>query len=370
MLRVGIVGLPNVGKSTLFNALTRSHQANVAAYPFCTIDPNVGVIEVPDARLDRLADIYHSRERIPAVVEFYDIAGLVRGASRGEGLGNQFLAHIRQTDALVEVVRCFQDPNVAHVEAGLDPLRDVETIRTELLLADLGTVEKRRAATARKLKVGDKGAQAEMHLLDRLAEALDKGTPARAVPLHEPERPIAAELFLLTAKPVLLAVNVGEDELGGGPGSAGARSCAGPLLEWAAKEKAVAVPICAELESQLVDLGPDEAREYMAAVGLQESGTAELIRAAHRALDLLTFFTGNEKEMRARSIAAGSTAVEAAASVHTDMARGFIAAEVIGAAKLFEQGDLHHAREHGLLRLEGREYVVQDGDVVQFRFHV
>ncbi len=364
MLRVGIVGLPNVGKSTLFNALTRSHQANVAAYPFCTIDPNVGVIEVPDPRLDKLAAIYHARERIPAAVEFYDIAGLVRGASRGEGLGNQFLAHIRQTDALVEVVRCFTDPNVAHVEAGLDPLRDVETIRTELLLADLGTVEKRRAATARKVKVGDKAAHVEMALLDRLAAALDAGTPVRAVELHEPERPIAAELFLLTAKPVLLAVNVGESELGGrGP-------CAGPLLEWAAREKTPAVEICAELEAQLVDLGPDEAREYLAASGLVESGTAGLIRAAHRALSLITFFTGNEKEMRARSIAAGSSAVVAAGSVHTDMAHGFIAAEVIGADTLFAQGDLHHAREHGLLRLEGREYVVQDGDVVQFRFHV
>ncbi len=363
MLRVGIVGLPNAGKSTLFNALTRSRQAAVASYPFCTIEPNVGVIEVPDDRLPRLAALYHSREAIPAAVEFFDIAGLVRGASRGEGLGNQFLSHIRQTDAIVEVVRAFADPNVSHVEVSLDPVRDVETIRTELLLADLGTVERRREATRRKVKVGDKGAQHELVLLDRLAAALDAGTPARALTLHDDERAVLDELFLLTAKPVLYALNVGEDQL------AGATAAAPALREAAAREGAPVVEVCADLEAQLADLAPDEAAEYMAAAGLAARGTDALIRAAHARLDLLTFFTCNEKEARARSLRAGSSAVAAAGSVHTDMARGFIAAEVIGSADLFALGSLAKAREKGVLRLEGRDYVVRDGDVVQFRFH-
>jgi len=361
MLRVGIVGLPNAGKSTLFNALTRSRQAAVASYPFCTIEPNVGVITVPDDRLPRLAELYHSRETIPAAVEFFDIAGLVRGASRGEGLGNQFLSHIRQTDAIVEVVRAFADPNVAHVEASLDPARDVETIRTELLLADLGTVERRREATARKAKVGDKAAQHELAFLDRLAAALDAGTPARALALHDDERAVLGELFLLTAKPVLYAVNVGEDDLGAGAADA--------LRDAAAREDALVVAVCADLEAQLADLAPDEAAEYMAAAGLAARGTDELIRAAHRLLALLTFFTCNDKESRARSLRAGGTAVEAAASVHTDMAHGFIAAEVIGCDTLFALGSLAKAREKGALKLEGRDYVVRDGDVVQFRFH-
>ncbi len=362
MLRVGIVGLPNAGKSTLFNALTRSHQAAVASYPFCTIDPNVGVIEVPDERLAPLAAFYHSREAIPAAVEFFDIAGLVRGASRGEGLGNQFLAHIRQTDALVEVVRAFADPNVAHVEARLDPPRDAETVRTELLLADIGTVDRRREATRRRVKVGDKSAQHELAFLDRLAAALDGGTPARALPLHDDERAVMAELFLLTAKPVLYAVNVGEGDLAGADPAA-------PLRAQAAREGAGIVALCADLEAQLVDLAPEEAAEYLAGVGLAARGTDELIRAAHRLLRLITFFTCNEKEARARSLREGSTAVEAAGSVHTDFAKGFIAAEVIGCAELLAQGSLHHARERGLLKLQGREYLVREGDVVQFRFH-
>jgi len=363
MLRVGIIGLPNAGKSTLFNALTRSHQANVASYPFCTIDPNVGVIEVPDPRLARLAGLYHSREAHPAAVEFFDIAGLVRGASRGEGLGNQFLAHIRQVDAIVEVVRCFADPNVAHVDERVDPLRDVETIRTELLLADLGTVARRRETTARKAKIGDKAAQHELLFLERLAAQLDGGAPARALAPRDDERAVLAELFLLTAKPVLFAVNVGESEL------ASRSACTARLLEWATGAGAAAVEICAELEAQLVDLGPAEAREYLAAVGLAETGATALIRAAHRLLALITFFTCNEKEARARSLRAGASAVEAAGSVHTDMAKGFIAAEVIGSEDLFALGSLAKAREKGALKLEGRDYVVREGDVLQFRFH-
>lgn len=363
MLRVGIVGLPNAGKSTLFNALTRSHQANVASYPFCTIDPNVGVIEVPDGRLAPLAAILHSQQAIPAAVEFYDIAGLVRGASRGEGLGNQFLAHIRQVDALVEVVRCFADPNVAHVEATLNPLRDIETIRTELLLADLGTVERRRDKTEKKIKVGDKAALAELPLLERFAAALDQGTPARLLALADGERTIADELCLLTAKPLILALNVAEDELHGR--AAGAAR----VMELARAEGLEVVEICAELEAQLVDLASAEAKEYLTASGLSETRAAELIRRAYRALDLLTFFTGNEKETRARALRAGASAVEAAGSVHTDFARGFVAAEVIGCDTLLEIGSLAKARERGLLKLEGREYVVREGDVIQFRFH-
>ncbi len=364
MLRVGIVGLPNVGKSTLFNALTRSHQANVASYPFCTIEPNIGVIAVPDERLEALAGVYHTETKVPTTIEFVDIAGLVRGASRGEGLGNQFLAHIRQVDAIIHIVRCFRDENVAHVDGSLDPIRDIETIKTELALADLATIERRKERTAKKVKAGDKAARAEMQVLERLEAALNAGQPIRSLSLTEEEQAVRNELFLLTAKPVIYAINVGEDDL------AEESPCARHVHQYAAEEGAAAVVICAELEAQLADLEPEEARAYLAELGVTTSGVDELIRSTYRLLDLITFFTGNEKEVRARAIPAGTRAPQAAGHVHSDFERGFIAAEVIPYQDLVAVGSFHKAREQGLVRLEGKDYIVQDGDVILFRFHL
>ncbi len=363
MLRVGIVGLPNAGKSTLFNALTRGHQAAVANYPFCTIDPNVGVIEVPDDRLDRLVPVYGSARKIPAPVEFFDIAGLVRGASKGEGLGNRFLSHIREVDAIVEVVRCFEQPDVAHVDGVLDPVRDVETIRTELALADLETIQRRKEKFHKLAKAGEKAARTMMDLLGKLESALDANQTIRGLELAAAERPLAGELFLLTAKPLIYVANVSESELGG------KCSLLAGLRDLAAAEGAEVVESCAELEAQLADLVPEERAEYLASLGV-ETGVEELIRSAYRTLGLVTFFTGNEKEVRARAIAKGTTALEAAGHIHSDIARGFIGAEVIPFDLLSKEKSIHHAREDGRLRLEGKEYLVQDGDVIFFRFHV
>jgi hypothetical protein len=364
MLRVGIVGLPNVGKSTLFNALTRSHQADVASYPFCTINPNVGIIAVPDERLDMLAKIYKTDVKVPTTIEFFDIAGLVRGASQGEGLGNQFLAHIREVDAIIEVVRCFEDENVAHVEGQLDPIRDIETIKTELALADLATVERRKERTSKQAKAGDKTALAELAVLERLESALNAGTPVHSLRLSEQDKAILNELFLLTAKPIILAVNVSEAELG-------RESDQVRLVgEYAAREGAEAVEICAELEAQLADLSAEEAIAYLAEMSVESSGVDKLIQSAYRLLGLITFFTGNEKEVRARAIPAGTKAPQAAGHVHSDFERGFIGAEVIPYRELVAAGSFAKAREHGLIRLEGKDYMVQDGDVILFRFHV
>ena len=364
MLRVGIVGLPNVGKSTLFNALTRSHQATVASYPFCTIDPNVGVIEVPDPRLEQLVPIYGSAKKIPAAVEFFDIAGLVRGASKGEGLGNRFLAHIREVDAIVEIVRCFEQQDVAHVDGSFDPARDVETIRTELALADLESIERRKEKAANQARAGDKSARVALEVLKRIEAAIDEKQTVRGLELSSVERRVLDELFLLTTKPVIYVANVSESDLGGG------NPLAAELRQVAETEGAEAVEVCADLEAQLMDLRPEEAAEYLDAVGLSKTGTAELIQTAYRTLGLITFFTGNEKEVRARAIRRGSTALEAAGEVHTDIARGFIGAEVIPFDLLIKEQSIHHAREDGRLRLEGKDYELQDADVIFFRFHV
>lgn len=364
MLRVGIVGLPNVGKSTLFNALTRSHQAHVASYPFCTIEPNVGIIEVPDGRLDMLARIYKTETRIPTTIEFFDIAGLVQGASRGEGLGNQFLAHIRQVDAIVEVVRGFEAEEIAHVEGELDPLRDIEIIKTELALADLAAVERRKERTTKLAKVGDKAALAEMTVLEKLEAALNAGQWVRTLLLSEAQRAIVDELFLLTMKSVIFAVNVSEADVGR------PNPWVENVRDYAARQQAEAVEICAELEAQLADLSPDEAAAYLAELGVTSSGVDQLIQSAYRLLGLITFFTGNEKEVRARAIPAGTKAPQAAGHVHSDFEHGFIAAEVITYQDLLAAGSFHKAREHGMIRLEGKNYVVQDGDVILFRFHV
>ncbi|MCS6817693.1 MAG: redox-regulated ATPase YchF [Blastocatellia bacterium] len=364
MLRVGIIGLPNVGKSTLFNALVRGHVAEVASYPFSTVERNVGIIAVPDERLALLARVYRTSATVPSTIEFVDIAGLVRGAHRGEGLGNQFLAHIREMDALVEVVRCFEAESVAHVEGVLDPIRDMETVEMELALADLATVERRKEKAQRQAKVGDKTVAFELAVLEKLEAALNAGTPVRRLSLSEEERAIVRQLFLLTAKPKIYAANVGEEDLGR------ETPCVARVREQARAWEADVVVLCAQLEAELTDLTDEEAAEYLAGLGVTSTGVRELIHAAYRQLGLITFFTGNEKEVRAWAVKAGTKAPQAAGLIHSDFERGFIAAEVIPFKDLIAAGSIAKAREHGLIRLEGRDYVVQEGDVIYFRFHV
>ncbi len=361
-LQIGIVGLPNVGKSTLFNALTEGH-ATVASYPFTTIDQNVGVAVVEDERLDGVASLVNPERVVPTTIEFVDIAGLVRGASRGEGLGNQFLGHIRNVDAVAMVVRCFHNPDIAHVTAGLDPLADVETIDLELILADLATVERRLEKTRSAAKARPKEYAAELALLERLRAHLDDGHSARTFSASDKEREVLQPLNLLTAKPRLYVANVGEDDLPEGGALAAA------VAERAAAEGAPLVVICAQLEADLSEWPPDEAAAYRQELGLGESGLQRVVRAGYALLDLITFFTATGgKEVRAWTLVRGTPAVEAAGKIHTDMQRGFIRAEVIAYPDLMAAGSFAAAREQGRLRLEGRDYVVQDGDVIHFRF--
>ena len=362
-LRVGIVGLPNVGKSTLFNALSEAG-AEAANYPFCTIEPNVGVVPVPDARLHRLADLAKSAQTLPAVIEFVDIAGLVAGASKGEGLGNQFLAHIREVDAVVHVVRCFEDPNVVHVEGSVDPLRDIETIETELLLKDLDTVAKRRERVAKSVKTGDKAAKAEADFLERLEAHLGDGQPARTIDTSDTEAAILRDQFLLTAKPVLYAANVGEGDLPDG------NAYVEQVRQRAEAEGAGVVVVSAEFESQLADLDTEERSEFLEAAGVEESGLDRLAQAAYELLGLITYFTAGPKEARAWQISRGTKAPQAAGVIHTDFEKGFIRAETIKFADYDRLGSEAAAREAGAMRSEGKEYVVVDGDVMLFRFNV
>jgi GTP-binding protein YchF len=367
MLRAGIVGLPNVGKSTLFNALTKTRKAPAANYPFCTIEPNVGVVTVPDGRLEPLARVSKTSTIIPAAIEFVDIAGLVRGASQGEGLGNKFLQHIREVDAIIEVVRCFEDKDVIHVEGRLDPVADMETIKTELVLADLDTATRSKEKAEKAARGGDPESKAALGTLERLLAHLNSGRRAITLGMTPEENAVVRRLFLLTSRPILFAANVSEEEL--------ARADASPNVQ-AVRHYAEthlgteAVAVSAQIESELAELAEEEARDYLANLGVSESGVGNLIRAAYHLLGLRTFFTASEKEVRAWTIHAGDTAPTAAGVIHTDFERGFIKAETVSYDDLIAAGSYAAAREKGILRQEGKDYVVADGDVILFKFNV
>ena len=367
MLRAGIVGLPNVGKSTLFNAVTRTRKAEAANYPFCTIDPNIGIVTVPDARLEPLSKIAKTQVIIPAAVEFVDIAGLVKGASQGEGLGNKFLTHIREVDAIVQVVRCFEDADIHHVTGSVDPVRDIEVINTELVLADLETVKKRLDKVAKDAKRGDKVALAEEAVLKKFEPVLNSGKLALSITLTPEEKVISKAFFLLTDKPTIFACNVKESELVQGDKHAYVQKVQEYVKTHLACE---AVVISAQIESDLTDLSPEEAKAFLKELGVEESGMGALIRATYHLLGLRTYFTAGEKEVRAWTIHAGDTAPKAAGVIHSDFERGFIKAETVAYDDLLKCGSVAAAREKGLYRMEGKEYVVKDGDVLLFKFNV
>ena len=364
-LSIGIVGLPNVGKSTLFNALTRSRKAEAANYPFCTIDPNVGVVTVPDVRLEVLRRIAKTNVVIPAAIEFVDIAGLVAGASKGEGLGNQFLATIREVDAIVHVVRCFEDPDVVHTMGSVDPARDIEVVATELILSDLDAVQKRVDKTQKKAKSGDKEAVVELALLERLAPHLNANKPANILGVNEEEARLLRLFQLLSAKPVIYACNVAEGDLAAAEQNPFVQKVAAFVQ---AHHDAAYVPISARIESELIDLAPDEAKAFLKDLGVDDSGVSSLIRATYTLLGLQTYFTAGEKEVRAWTVRKGWKAPQAAGVIHTDFEKGFIKAEVVSYGDLSRLGSVAAAREAGKYRLEGKEYVFQDGDVALFRF--
>ena len=363
MLKAGIVGLPNVGKSTLFNALVANAQATAANFPFCTIEPNAGVVAVPDDRLQQLAAVSGSREIIPTRVEFVDIAGLVKGASQGEGLGNKFLANIREVDAIVHVVRCFEDDDVIHVSGSVDPRRDAEIINLELGLADLSQLQKRRERLRKQVRTS-KEAQLEDSALERIEAVLEQGGAARSVTLAEEEQALIKPLGLLTAKPVIYATNVSEDDLAGGNGHTAV------IEALAAEEAAATVRISAQVEAELIELPEEERAEFLAGLGVSEGGLRSLIRATYELLGLRTYFTTGEKETRAWTIRAGMSAPQAAGVIHSDFERGFIRAQTIGWQQLLEAGSLAEARNRGWLRSEGKDYVVAEGDVMEFLFNV
>lgn len=365
-MKLGIVGLPNVGKSTLFNALTGTEGAECANYPFCTIDPNVGIVPVPDERLDVLAKMYNPEKITPATIEFVDIAGLVKGASRGEGLGNKFLANIRESDAVIHVVRCFDDENIIHVDGKVDPVRDVETIELELIFSDIEMIERRIERTGRASKSGDKKLLAEVKLLERLKEHLEQGKTVNSMDLNEEEKAFADSLFLLTSKPVIYAANISENDLQDPLANSYVRS----LKEIAERENAQMIAVCSKLEEDLGQLDADERAAFLNELGVESSGLDKLVKASYSLLGLISFLTAGPKEVRAWTIKKNTKAPQAAGKIHSDFERGFIRAEIVAYNDLIESETYAKARERGLVRSEGKDYVMQDGDVTLFRFNV